>query len=343
MAQLFFDSITSLPKIIDSLGAAKIAIICGKSYTKLNIASIIKSIGKPYLLFNDFSPNPLHSDAEKGRHMIEEQGISTLVAIGGGSALDVAKCIKYDSKREMTIIAVPTTAGSGSESTKHIVVYENGQKMSFKSDDVIPEYVILDASLLATLPTYQRKCTMLDALCQGIESFWSVNSTNESKDYSLKTIRLIKDNWDEYINKNNPEAARIILQASNYSGQAINIASTTAAHAMSYKLTGIYGIPHGHAVAICLPKVWRFITNNTNRCSDSRGENYLKSILEQIPITVTWFEELLLNLQIENPISVNRTDEITKLTDSVNILRLANAPVSITKDHIRNMYEEIIK
>ena len=102
----------------------------------------------------------------------------------------------------ITLIAVPTTAGTGSESTCHAVIYYEGEKQSISHTSIIPNYAILEPSVLETLPVYQKKCTMLDALCQAIESWWSVNSTEESKEYSRKAILAIKENWEEYIFKN---------------------------------------------------------------------------------------------------------------------------------------------
>ena len=87
--------------------------------------------------------------------------------------------------------------------------------------------------LLRTLPDYQKKCTCMDALCHSVESFWSVNSSDESKVYSRKAMRMILDNIDAYL-AGDQDAAKTMLRAANYAGRAINITQTTAGHAMSY-------------------------------------------------------------------------------------------------------------
>lgn len=153
---------------------------------------------------------------------------------------------------------------------------------------------------------------MMDALCQGIESWWSVNSTEESYEYSRKAIELIMQNWEQYIFENDAEAAANIMLGANYSGRAINITQTTAAHAMSYKITSLYGIPHGHAVAICLPELWKYMIDNMDKCIDKRGAKYLGSIFDEIayamgantPIdAVRLFRNMMKQMELQNPTS----------------------------------------
>ena len=100
-------------------------------------------------------------------------------------------------------------------------------------------------------PLYQKKATLLDALCHALESFWSINSTFESKKYSERAIELILENRNQYL-KENEDANYKMLEASYMAGKAINIAKTTAGHAMSYQLSMMYGIAHGHAAGLCV-------------------------------------------------------------------------------------------
>ena len=116
----------------------------------------------------------------------------------------------------------------------------------------------MDASALKTLPIYQKKSTMMDALCHSIESYWSVNSTEESNKYSKQAIQTILENKDAYLANKDLGNANM-LKAAYLAGKAINITQTTAGHAMSYKLTSLYGIAHGHAVAICISKLWEYM------------------------------------------------------------------------------------
>jgi alcohol dehydrogenase class IV len=132
------------------------------------------------------------------------------------------------------------------------------------------------------------------------------------------------------------------MRASNLAGKAINITATTAPHAMSYKITTMYNIPHGHAVAICLPAVWRYMINNTNLCVDVRGKEYIEKTLQEIPVSLKWFEKLLEELQINKPKSTNKSNDIRLLVSSVNSNRLKNNPIELDEHTIYELYKEII-
>lgn len=123
---------------------------------------------------------------------------------------------------------------------------------------------------------------MLDALCQGVESWWSINATDESQAYSKAAIETIIRYKNAYLKDFSAEAAEQMLLASNYAGRAINITQTTAPHAMSYKLTSLYQLPHGHAATLCLPAVWQYMTENPDKCIDKRGADYIASTFGQI-------------------------------------------------------------
>jgi alcohol dehydrogenase class IV len=295
------------------------------------------------------------------------------LAVGGGSAIDVAKCIKLAilakegnaalipplvSTRvecdgsKIPFVAIPTTAGTGSESTHNAVMYYEGAKQTVTNDGVLPDYAILEPSVLKTLPLYQKKCTMMDALCQGIESWWSVNSTEESYEYSRKTIELIMTNWQKYIFDNDDEAAAQIMLAANYGGRAINITQTTAAHAFSYKITSLYKLPHGHAVAVCLPEIWGYMVDHMDKCIDKRGQDYLKNIfndiakamgVEKASEAIIIFRDMMTQMKLMNPIAMKREEELSVLSTSVNPVRLKNNPIALDNVTIVNLYNVIVK
>ena len=251
---------------------------------------------------------------------------------------------------KMPLIAIPGTAGTGSESTSFAVLYYNGDKSSVAHPSLLPDYAILSHEVLRTLPLYQKKCTMMDALCQAIESWWSVNSTEESRSYSKKSVEMIVREMDAYLYDGSDEAAEAIMLASNYAGRAINIAKTTAAHAMSYKITSMYGLPHGHAVAVCLPKVWSYMISNIDKCSDGRGKEYLNSIFSDIALAlgssspqkaVLEFEELLARLDLPSP-KLKNEEDLDILCASVNVERLNNNPIILDKSNLFEIYKKIL-
>ena len=284
MQQNIIQGINKLPLVLNESGSKKLFIVTGsRSYQSLNFRDMIKSLDIDKVYFTEFTSNPLYEQISKGIELFKSEDCDGILAIGGGSPMDVAKCIKLAvlakegndaiipplvnacveiDGTKIPFIAIPTTAGTGSESTHNAVMYYEGAKQTVTNDGILPDYVFLEPSVLKSLSQYQKKCTMMDALCQGIESWWSVNSTEESYEYSRKTIELIMQNWEKYIFENDDQAAANVMLGANYSGRAINITQTTAAHAMSYKITSLYGFPHGHAVAVCLPVIWKYMLDN---------------------------------------------------------------------------------
>jgi Alcohol dehydrogenase, class IV len=370
MQEIIF-GIENLPRVLE--GATKVFLVCDSSFPILNIKENIENMGVPHVLFSDFTPNPLYEQVCKGIDLFHITKCDTLLAVGGGSAIDVAKCIKLvvlakegndaiippivNTRVEcdgakLPFIAIPTTAGTGSESTHNAVMYYEGAKQTVTNDSILPDYAILEPSVLKTLPLYQKNCTMIDALCQGIESWWSVNSTEESYKYSRKCIELIMTNWRKYIYENDDEATKQIMLAANYGGRAINITATTAAHAMSYKITSLYGLPHGHAVAVCLPQIWKYMIGHFDRCIDKRGVDYLEHIIMEItsamgcnnPIdAITLFERMMKEMEMSNPVSDNREEDLKVLSTSVNPVRLKNNPVGIDEKEAYMLYSSIVK
>ena len=373
MSQKIINGIANLPEILKEVGCKKLFLVIDSSYPFLNIKDAIEVLPVDKVKFSDFTPNPLYEQVCNGIELLKNSRCDTILAVGGGSAIDVAKCIKLAvlakegnaaiipplvSQRltidgsKIPFIAIPTTAGTGSESTHNAVMYYEEAKQTVTNDGVLPDYAILEPSVLKTLPLYQKKCTMMDALCQGIESWWSVNSTDESKVYSKKAIELIMANWRKYIFENDDEAAAQIMLAANYGGRAINITQTTAAHAFSYKITSIYKLPHGHAVAVGLPVIWKYMLGNFDRCTDARGINYLENIFSDISKSmessnpteaIEVFEQMMNEMELENPVSVNKNEDLTVLATSVNPVRLKNNPVAIDGATARNLYDAIIR
>ena len=348
--------------------AKKILLVCDNSigFLKLNeyFESLENRIGIKVVRFSDFEPNPKYESVVKGVELFHKEACDMIAVVGGGSAIDVAKCIKLYSNmnssenylkqeivpNDITLFAVPTTAGTGSEATRYAVIYYNGEKQSVTSESCIPSTVLFDASVLKTLPIYQKKATMMDAFCHAIESFWSVNSTDESKTYSKEAIQLILDNMDNYLN-NDDNANANMLKAANIAGKAINITQTTAGHAMCYKLTSLYGIAHGHAAALCDRVLFPFMLNNTVKCIDKRGEKYLKDTFTEIADAmgcetteqaVRLFEDVVSKLELNTPKDVTQKD-IDILKTSVNPVRLKNNPVGLDVETIEMLYKEILK
>lgn len=352
----------NIEKALAEVSCTRYMLVCDSSYSHLPIKNALH----PTMVFDQFTPNPLYEQVCQGVKIFNSEHCDAIVAVGGGSTIDVAKCIKLYCRMNhscnyltqacsdsgIPLIAVPTTAGTGSESTRYAVIYFEGKKQSITHESIIPNYAVLEPLLLNSLPIYQKKCTMLDAMCQCIESLWSVNSTDESMLYAKIGLQMIVDHWHGYIKENKEDDAQYIMMAANYGGRAINISQTTAPHAMSYKLTSIYGLPHGHAVALCLPEVWMYMLEHKDKCIDKRGEDHLGFIFEWLGQIMQcnspekglmMFRAILFSLDMPTPHSNNVEADIEILTKSVNPTRLKNNPILLDEDTIRYIYKKILQ
>ena len=188
----------------------------------------------------------------------------------------------------------------------------NGVKQSIAHPTNVPDYVILCPKFIVTVPEYQKKATMMDALCQCIESLWSRKATKESRKYAKVGLKLFAENYKGYLDLDRDSIKNIQL-AANYSGKAINISETTAAHAMSYKITSLHHIPHGHAVAICMNSIF-----NNCKVRTSFGEIDVKELFYEV---ANYFD---LDLKVDI-----KGEELEALVESVNPDRLKNFPYKI--------------
>ena len=348
-------------------GLEKVLLVCGNSITRQQINTYFEHLperlGVAVVRFTDFTPNPLYESVVKGICVFLREGCQGIIAVGGGSAMDIAKCIKLYSNldsginylqqkivpNDIPFLAIPTTAGTGSEATRYAVIYYEGAKQSVSDTSCIPGTVLLDSSMLKTLPIYQKKSTMMDALCHAIESYWSVNSTKESRLYSKSAICQVMASLAGYL-ANTDEGNAGMLLAANNAGKAINITQTTAGHAMCYKITSMFGCAHGHAAALCDRVLFPWMVRNTAYCIDPRGETYLAGILDEIGLALGFenaeagaeqFVQLFDSLALEIPVASE--EQFAELKTSVNPVRLKNHPVLLEEETIDLLYHELLR
>lgn len=353
------DVICGLQREMSERGLSKILLVCGKKTAQTDIGQHLLKEPLICAVFSDFEPNPAYGHVLQALKVFEENSCDAILALGGGSAMDIAKCVKafygmppLVNFLEQTVVpnkillaAVPATAGTGSEATSFAVVYYKDRKYSVEDSSLVPELVLMDASLLETLPGYQKKVTMLDAFCHCVESYWSKNATAESQKYAEEGLCLIIRNYRMYLD-GSESAAQNMLLAANYAGKAINIAKTTAAHAMCYQMTKLYGLPHGHAASLCLAAVWKY----TWQFARQQGNRDVLKSLEKvadclgcgtIEAAIRLYMDLLQELGIWFDAVCSRED-ISVLAGSVNEGRLKNHPVAFGQEIIKEMYMEIM-
>ena len=363
------DNYIEFDQWIQENGCKKILMVCDGSIWYMDgfnkHLEEVEKTGVEMIRFRDFQPNPLYESVVKGVELFNDEKCDSIMAVGGGSAMDVAKCIKLYSNlpgdgtdgawlkaeivpNSIPFIAMPTTAGTGSEATRYAVIYYNDAKQSVTSESFIPSTVLMDPNALKTLPLYQKKATMMDALCHAIESFWSVNSTEKSKEYSRAAIQAVLKHMDGYL-ANTEEGNAGMLKAAHTAGQAINITQTTAGHAMCYKITSLFHSAHGHAAILCDRVLFPWMAENTDKCTDPRGEEYLKATLDEIGRAMgckdatEGAEKLRIifdSLELEVPTATAEQFEILK--NSVNPVRLKNHPIALDVDTIDILYHTIL-
>lgn len=318
---------------------------------------------KNITIFTDFSPNPKIEEMQAGFELIRKKKPDLVIAVGGGSVMDTAKCLKASisnnnleeiikngkeiNKSDIPFAAIPTTAGSGSEATHFAVVYIKGTKFSFANENIKPNIVILEHSLLLKMPGKQIAYSGLDALCQGIESYWSVNSNEESSKYSVQAIKLAFKNLKKAV-AGDGKSIKQMLIASHMAGKAINITKTTAPHAFSYYFTSKFNVPHGHAVALTLGQVLKLNAHvSESNCTDSRGVTFVRQRIADICklLGVKTAEEAAkvftslvtsLNLSIKfHELNISLNEIMEYFLKSVNLERLKNNPRELTEELIR--------
>ncbi len=328
--------------------------------------------GYQVIHFTEFSANAKMEDLEKGITVFREQSCDLVLAVGGGSALDLGKAIalladhsqkpeEYIHKRaalhdrKIPLIAVPTTAGTGSEATHFAVIYIDKQKHSLTHPSLVPDYAIIDPSLTFSLSPYVTACTGMDALSQAIESYWSVHSTPESKRYAAEAIPLALAHLENAVRNPTSEARVGMAKAANLAGKAINISFTTACHAISYPITSYFNIPHGHAVALTLPEMIRYnAETSAGDCQDKRGIGYVKKVLDDLkalsgvsspPELKEKLEKLMDRIGLERKLIkigiCSEEDTNLILKNGFDPERVANNPRLLTEGSLREMLERI--
>lgn len=321
--------IEMLAGIVQTLAPHKVFLVTGKgSYTASGAAPVVDVAlaGREVLHYTNFNTLPLDEDVQRGVASYRAFSPDLVIAVGGGHVIDMAKSITYLADKK-PLIAIPTTAGTGSESTQFAVVYKDGRKTSLESSNMLPTYAIVDPNLAMSVPKETALPSALDALCQAIESFWSNKATDESRSYAWQALKLIWGNIVPAIEKRDGDAITALCIGAHLAGKAINISKTTACHAFSYGLTYRFGIPHGIAVALFLPGVWVY---NGFTCPDpSITEEEIRALLKRFGIT--------------NLSSFGVTaDDIPSLVAEVNVERLGNNPRAISEKDVPHFYSEIL-
>ena len=356
----------------------RVFLVAGKSFSKLpigkEIEEIFSDLGISSYHFSAFQANPRLEEVEAGIDAYSAFQGDSILAVGGGSALDTAKCIKLFAglskeqsyleqefrENDIPLLVHPTTAGTGSESTPFAVIYKGGEKCSVEHEIIYPKYRIEDARSLRSLPLYQKKVTLLDALSHAMEAIWSKYSNEDSRAYGQKAISLILTNYKAYLSLENKNDAKVqgkassaedpsqsvlesIAEAANLAGKAIAVTKTTAGHALSYKLGSLYQLPHGLATAMVNRALYPFMCREKSRMIHPENLLFLAKcfLAETEEEGAKRYLEILEDLEIIPTLSVKAGD-LENLVAAVNPERLSNHPIALREEDIRLLYKEIL-
>ncbi len=370
-----FGAISNLKSILRIHKPKNSFLVSGKgSYESSGAKTIIDELLKDCntVQFNDFETNPKLPDIEKGLKLFKENNCDFVIAVGGGTVMDIAKSINifafneeqpidYITRRKMIsnmgmpLVAVPTTTGTGSEATKFAVIYTEKIKNSLEHSFILPDYSIVDPQFALNIPKKVAASPIIDALCQAIESYWSVNSTQESKMYAEQAIRILIKSLPDASNNPNRELVEELAKAANLAGKAINISKTTASHAISYPITAYFDVPHGQAVALTIAQMLLYNSNVTQEdVLDERGVDYVKQTTNEI-VSFLGAEDAedagnrIKNLMTELGLSTRLSQLGIKSYDDLQLIirrgfnpqRVNKNPRKLTEDALRNMLNDI--
>lgn len=304
------------------------------------MSDVFDSVDAHVTSFTGFSVNPKMEEVECGVEQVLRTRPDVIIAIGGGSAMDVAKLIRhYAAQRgyRIPLWVIPTTAGTGAEATHFAVVYVNNEKKSIDADDILPDVAILYPPFTYDNDAYLTACTGFDALAQAIESFWNPNATNESDMYALRAIAHIHRQLLTCVHNMDVHYLRDdLLLGAYYAGRAINITKTTAPHAFSYAFTTHCGYPHGHAVAITFPFFAKLNMTNHPKNEELRWVLGVSKETDLQEYFLAYVKSIGLGYK------GTKEKDLHTLLRQVNLERLKNNPVEMNNEK-KNELENFIK
>ncbi len=365
-----FGSIKNLDTILHKESYKEIFLVTGHNSYKLSGSEdILKEIFQKnnirFTRFCNFSSNPKEEEIRRGFKIFNQNNnnYDLIIAVGGGSCIDVSKKIKLDyyeeTKQKIPLIAIPTTAGSGSEATYFIVYYKGKKKQSSGNLEItLPEYTIVDPQFTMSLPKKIAAATGIDALGQSIESYWSINSNKQSKEFSKQAIKCLINNLEISVNSTDPElkkqAKYYVMAGANLAGKAINITKTTACHSIAYPMTSYFRVLHGHAVGLTLGQMLIFNSFISGKdCADFRGPDYVKKTTRELTFLLGGHNEkeaarnitsLMHKIGLETRLSklgINERRKNIIIKEGFKLERVKNNPRKLTLESLRDILDRI--
>lgn len=337
-----------LPELLEKCGSRKMLIVSDRSLEKIGVVDKVKKIveasGIEVSMFLDILPNPTVEMVDQAVKAYQDSGATSIVALGGGSPMDVAKAVgvlatyggsitEYEGAHKVPgaivpMIAIPTTAGTGSEVTAFSVITDTARnyKLTVFSYELLPKYALLDPDMITSVPPSVAAACGIDALIHALEAYISLGSSPFSDAMAEKAMELIGGNIRRFVaNRKDIEAASAMMTGSMFAGIAFAWARLGNVHAMSHPVSAYFGVAHGVANAILLPVIVEY-----NALADhGRYEKIYNYIREGKEPAKDFKPQMLV-------------DEIRSLNAQLGIPASLSA-VGVTEDKIPAMAEDAMK
>ena len=345
-------TMAKLPECAKKLGGSHAMLISGSTLRRMGIvdraADYLKEAGMEVDIFTDVEANPSVTTVEKATDAFKEAGADFIVALGGGSPMDVAKAVGVTAKfggsiteyegahkvpgKIVPLIAVPTTAGTGSEVTAFSVITDHSRdyKLTVFSYELLPAYAILDPELLTSAPASVAAACGIDAFIHAEEAYVSTAASPFSDAMAEKAMELIGKNIRRFVaRRTDLEAAEAMLTGSLFAGIAFSFARLGNVHAMSHPVSAFFDVPHGVANAVLLPVIAEY-----NALADHGRYLTIYNYISPIPAFEDEFEPLML------------VDAIRELNEDIGIpqdLTTAIRQTAKRKDPAKEVSDEEIE
>jgi len=335
---------------VKALKASKALIVTGKNLAKMGVANpihdMLKSAEIEAEIFDEVMPDPTVKIVEKGTEIVKNGNFDVIIGLGGGSNIDAAKAMSVMANNPgsicdyagtdmfqnppMPIIAIPTTAGTGSEVSYSSVITDTDRNFKFVvwSSLLAPRVAILDPQMPATAPTIVRIAAGMDALTHAIESYLSKNANAYSETLALSAIKLIEENLRQSIaDAHNATAMSNMQIAANMAGMAFTTTRLGVVHALALPPSALFHVPHGLANAILLPHGMEFnlIAN------PKKFVNIARSMGEHVESSVRLMDA-----------AMSAIDAVVELADNIGAPATLES-VGVTKESLPKMAEDAMK
>ena len=359
------------PEILKGQGLSRPLVVTDNGIHSLGLLepllNVLKDEKIEFAYFHDVVANPTIKNVEDGLKIYKENNCDSIIAVGGGSAMDAAKMIgaravkPKKSVEKMKgilkvgkalpfLIAVPTTAGTGSETTLAAVIVnqETHHKYACNDPHLIPKLAILDPTLLAGLPPKITSTTGMDALTHAVEAYIGSENTKKTKRAAIEAVRLIYENlYDTYVDGKNLAKRAKMQKAAFLAGVAFTRAYVGYVHAIAHSLGGKYNVPHGYANAIILPYVLEAFGKKAHKrlaeLSDAISLcEKAASNEEKATKFIAWIREMNRSMEIPEKFDIEyKAEDVKEMIE--HAFKEGNPLYPVPKEFSRSDFEKIYR